>query len=133
MRIEYKEVDIDFVAEFEDKLCLLYMTSGDGKTLLFKTLSKAVYENWYPRYYYYDYTMMNRVLDDMDKYLNSSNIIVFDNADLYKDDILKILEVAKATIVVITKSLDWFDKYEDDFGHYYIEHTSDCVVMRKMK
>lgn len=133
MKIEYKEPDIDFVAEFNDRLCLLYMTSGDGKTLLFKTFNKAVYEDWHANYYYYDYTMMDKISSNTDKWLNPNNIIIFDNADLYPDNVLEILKISKATIVVITKSLDWLGVYEESFGHYYIEHTSDCVAMRKMK
>lgn len=133
MRIEYKEPDIDFVAEFEDRLCLLYMTSGDGKTLLFRTFNKALYEDWHYNYYYYDYTAKDKILGIMDKCTNPNNIIIFDNADLYTGSVLKVLEVSKATIVVITKSLDWLGIYEESFGHYYIEHTPDCVAMRKMK
>lgn len=133
MKIEYKEPDIDFVAEFNNRLCLLYMTSGDGKTLLFKTFNKAVYEDWHANYYYYDYIMMDKISSNTDKWLNPNNIIIFDNADLYPDNVLEILKISKATIVVITKSLDWLGVYEESFGNYYIEHTSDCVAMRKMK
>ena len=133
MKIGYDEKDIHFSAELDDRLCLLYMSSGEGKTLLFRALSKAVYENWYNRYYYYDYTMMNRVLDDMSKYQDEENIIVFDNADLYTDSAIKVIENSKARIVVITKSLVWLGKYSDEFGRYYIEHTTDHVVMRKKR
>lgn len=133
MRIGYDEKDIHFGAELDDRLCLLYMSSGEGKTLLFRTLSRAVYESWYHRYYYYDYTMVNRVLDDMNKYQDEENIIIFDNADLYTDSIIKVIKNSKATIVVITKSLAWLGKYNAKFGRYYIEHTTDCVTMRKKR
>lgn len=133
MRIEYDEKDIHFSVELDDRLCLLYMSSGEGKTLLFRTLSKAVYESWRDRYYYYDYTMINRVLDDMNKYQDKENIIIFDNADLYTDSIIKVIKNSKARIIVVTKSLVWLGKYSSEFGRYYIEHTTDRVAMRKKR
>ena len=131
MRIEHSEKDINFVAELNDRLCLLYMTSGEGKTLLFRTFNKAVYEPWHSRYHYYDYTTMDKVLDDTSKYLNPNNVIVFDNADLYRDSVLKAIKGSKATFVIITKALYWLMIYEDELGYYCIDHTSDYVMMRE--
>lgn len=133
MKIEYKESDIDFIAEFDSRLCLLYQDSGVGKTFLFKTLQKAICEDWHSRYYYYNYINSDKILSNRSVYLDSDNIIVFDDAGLYNDIVSRVLEESNATIVIFTKSLGWLGKYNEKFGRYRIEQTEDSVIMRRFK
>lgn len=133
MKIEYKEKDVDFVAELDNRICLLCLSSGEGKTFLFRTLNTAICEPWHSRYYYYDYTTMDKILNDMNVYLNPNNIVIFDNADLYRDDILTAVKNSKSSFVIITKSLYWLSTYMNELEYYHIEHAHNYVRMMKDK
>ena len=133
MKIEYNEKDIHFSAELDSRLCLLYQDSGVGKTFLFKTFQKAICEDWHSRYYYYNYINSDKILNNRNVYLDSDNIIVFDDAGLYNDIVSRVLEESNATIVVVTKSLGWLGEYNEEFGHYRVEQTENSVIMRRFE
>lgn len=127
--IEYKEMDITFRLIIESNRCALCGMSGEGKTVLFSTLTESVNSDWHKNYFYYDYTNINSLNKDILK--NENNIVVFDNVDLYIDVIKDIIKESKSIVIICVKSMYKFNGM--NFMRYRIRHTNDLIQMELIK
>lgn len=130
MKIDCNFKEIHFELNVEDRVCVLYMNSGEGKTFLFKELKKAINAAWAPKYHYYDYTDYGRMNWNSNVLYEKGNIVIFDNPDLCQERILSVIKKSEACIVVPTKSLAWLCEIRDK-ALYHVEHDTNNVVMRK--
>lgn len=131
MRItcEYKDMDIN--VELEDRVCCLHGDSGEGKTFLFKIL-----RDWFAckgmqnKFLYIDYANYCNVDIASPKFQDKDALIIFDNADLYRDIVSDAVHNSKATIIVVIKTIVGLFS-GCDFGRYAITHSSNEIDVRK--
>lgn len=129
MIISHKERDITFEVNTEDKLCILSNSSGEGKTFLFRTLSEVTDAEWSNKYFYFDYGNMNTVRLCKEVFYIDTNVVVLDNADLYANDIIDILEKSKAYVIIIAKDIANFTKLNPKF--YKVIHTPSRITFTR--
>lgn len=127
--IEYKEMDITFRLIIESSRCALCGMSGQGKTLLFSTLTESINSDWHKNYFYYNYANIDSLNKDVLQ--NESNIVVFDNVDLYVNMIKNIIKESKSIVIICVNSMYEFNGM--DFMRYKIIHTEDLIQMELTK
>lgn len=128
MKIHYEQGDTTFELDIHHRVCVLYDTSGDGKTFLFKSLQASPEPLLSGDYIYVNYLNYNNMINRGESLGRECDLIVFDNSDLYKDKLLELIPKLKSTCIVITKTLLGYPAI-GKFGYYKIEHTPSSVKM----
>lgn len=79
----YGNIQID--VDIADKYCLFVNDSGDGKTLFMHALKDCLYMSGIS-YSYFDYSISEKSVESIIDQCRGSDIVAFDNADLYLSD-----------------------------------------------
>lgn len=128
MKIVYKQNDITFELNIHHRVCVLFNTSGDGKTFLFRSLQSSPEPLIDGDYIYINYLNYENMIKRGELIGKENDLIVFDNSDLYTEDLLKLVPKLKSTCIIITKTIMGYPTL-GKFGFYKIEHTKDTVSM----
>ena len=130
MQIVYNQPDIQFELDIEDRVCVLYNKSGEGKSFLFKSLRNNMHKEFSDNYYYFDYSNYNSISENHPMFKNSKSLIVFDNADLYIKDYRELIKNSCAIFIIITKHI--YDTVSGlTYTKYSITHTQNKVIISR--
>lgn len=119
---------MNFKLDIKDRVCLLCSDSSEGKSFMFKIMQSA--ECNFDKYLYFNWENYHMINMDDDRFKNEEFLVVFDNADLYKDTVSALVPNNKCTFIVIVKTFSEIS-LGDEFGMYKINADDHNIEMVK--
>ena len=125
MNVQFKYNGINVTIDIKEHVSFMVGNSGTGKTFLFELICKFcdIRDIAYCMFNHSNY----RALSNFD--VNSVDLIILDNADLYLDEsIFNRLKVGSASVLICCKNYWNYDMH--DVGLYKVEYTEHNISTR---
>lgn len=115
--------DVNFNVKFEDRINVIFDSSGTGKTFLMKVINEQCHAEEI-KCQYFDYHLKDAKEEAFISLATECEVLLLDNADLYLSKSLykKLFSMEKKMIISI-KRLSNIDTR--NVGIYYIEYNGD--------